>query len=110
MKIFQSITKSSLVTDSNFESSMFQRYLTGHLCPDSVLFLRVEVEPSSGQFDMHSTLFVQDSNSREEKWEGPRLKPGLVFLPLQLQVMQSPGRYQKVSLSQVLEEVKVTNN
>ena len=58
------------------KKARLQRYLTGHLSPDSVLFLRVEVEPSSGQVDLHSTLFVQDSNAREEKWEGPRLRPG----------------------------------
>jgi hypothetical protein len=57
---------------------IFQRYLTGHLGPDSVLFLRVDVHPNSCEQNLQSVLFLPDSNEREEKWEGPRIRPGTV--------------------------------
>ena len=58
--------------------AFFQRYLTGHLGPDSVLFLRVDVNPNNFEPNLQSVLFLPDPNEREEKWEGPRLRPGIL--------------------------------
>jgi len=56
------------------------RYLTGHTEPNSVLVLEIEQQEGDSaatkkDFEFRSVLFVQDSDVREEKWEGPRIRP-----------------------------------
>ena len=54
-----------------------KRYLTGHLGPDSVLVLRIETLKNGPNPKIESTLFLPDPNTTEEKWEGPRIHPGM---------------------------------
>ena len=51
------------------------RYLTGHTEPNSALVLEIETESGGLVHDFRSIMFVQDANPKEEKWEGPRVKP-----------------------------------